>query len=470
MSLLHKVKNNINSISQVNTTPITIFDNINHIKTVKSTQEQQLLDQINYIKQHSNVPERPLNTTSQKNNSDILFNMNRRLNFIKTGEQQNIQISNAKPIIVSTAVELSNIPMQQYNSDKHISFVIDSIQLNKPLVLISEQKYLTCDPIKNIVSFSDKYLDDNSQKWIIEQPDPNQDVFYIKTTLNRGDFTCYLGSPNKDGNVYLYTSKTLYTQWVIRPTGNMSFDIKYIGERFDNTKLTLVIARYKEDIQWALPYNDIAIVYNKGEPNLTGFVNIVKIDNIGREGHTYLHHIIKNYSNLSDRVIFCQGNPFDHNETILYGLDNADKHMDVQPLGLVWLRRCNIPPQKVEDKYKTITDYGLNYMLIDIDGDCNTSEFFDKGIMDLNVNCRKDYNAPEFKNISILEGFLKRCNFVSEKPVDKIPFTYSGLFSVSKSKITKHGIKTYKDILIEMITNGINGYLLERLWMYIFQD
>jgi hypothetical protein len=41
---------------------------------------------------------------------------------------------------------------------------------------------------------------------------------------------------------------------------------------------------------------------------------------------------------------------------------------------------------------------------------------------------------------------------------------------LDKSKIKKYNVETYKDILIEMITNGANGYLLERVWMYIFQD
>jgi hypothetical protein len=47
---------------------------------------------------------------------------------------------------------------------------------------------------------------------------------------------------------------------------------------------------------------------------------VIKLPNLGREGGTYLYHIIKNYDNLSDYTIFTQANPVDH---IWY--DNAEK-------------------------------------------------------------------------------------------------------------------------------------------------
>lgn len=66
----------------------------------------------------------------------------------------------------------------------------------------------------------------------------------------------------------------------------------------------LVIARYKEDIAWANKFES-KIVYNKFEgENL--------LPNVGREAHTYLHHIITNYSDLDDISIFAQGNIIDH--------------------------------------------------------------------------------------------------------------------------------------------------------------
>ena len=78
---------------------------------------------------------------------------------------------------------------------------------------------------------------------------------------------------------------------------------------------TLVCARYNEDINWLLPLcNESIIIYNKGEDNLNIFPNekIIKLPNLGREGGTYIKHIIDNYDKLSDYTIFIQGNPVDH--------------------------------------------------------------------------------------------------------------------------------------------------------------
>jgi hypothetical protein len=71
----------------------------------------------------------------------------------------------------------------------------------------------------------------------------------------------------------------------------------------------IVVARYKEDIDWlyclGLPY----IIYNKGEDI---DVPCIKLPNIGREAHSYLYHIVANYENLSNYTLFLQGYPYDH--------------------------------------------------------------------------------------------------------------------------------------------------------------
>lgn len=78
---------------------------------------------------------------------------------------------------------------------------------------------------------------------------------------------------------------------------------------------SLVIARYNEDVSWAAKLSGLQNIYlyNKGkdlEPD-PHFIH-TRLENVGREGHTYLHYIISQYNNLSDYTIFCQGNPFDH--------------------------------------------------------------------------------------------------------------------------------------------------------------
>jgi hypothetical protein len=46
------------------------------------------------------------------------------------------------------------------------------------------------------------------------------------------------------------------------------------------------------------------------------------LNNVGREGHTYYKHIYDNYDNLTDYIIFLQGNPFDHSPNIISNLNN----------------------------------------------------------------------------------------------------------------------------------------------------
>ncbi len=75
--------------------------------------------------------------------------------------------------------------------------------------------------------------------------------------------------------------------------------------------MKVVIARYNEDISWANNINN-CLIYNKGNPITNTPHPCIQLNNVGREGHTYLYHIINNYDNLDDYTFFLQGNPFDH--------------------------------------------------------------------------------------------------------------------------------------------------------------
>jgi hypothetical protein len=78
-------------------------------------------------------------------------------------------------------------------------------------------------------------------------------------------------------------------------------------------KCDIVVAHYNESLEWIdkLPKNKIrkVFVYSKGEECSRTTENL---PNIGREAHTYLHHIITSYENLPEAVIFLQGDPLAH--------------------------------------------------------------------------------------------------------------------------------------------------------------
>jgi hypothetical protein len=80
-----------------------------------------------------------------------------------------------------------------------------------------------------------------------------------------------------------------------------------------------VIARYKEDIEWTKKITNAKIyIYDKGSGQLP---------NVGREAHTYIYHIVKNYENISDVTIFLQGDPFLHLNNNFPGFENISQSL-----------------------------------------------------------------------------------------------------------------------------------------------
>ena len=77
-----------------------------------------------------------------------------------------------------------------------------------------------------------------------------------------------------------------------------------------NSSYKVVVAKYKENIDWidCLDKTNV-IIYDKSD---TPIENSIPLKNIGREGETFLYHILQNYDNLPDYTLFVQGHPFDH--------------------------------------------------------------------------------------------------------------------------------------------------------------
>jgi hypothetical protein len=361
------------------------------------------------------------------------------------------------------------------NPNKNI-FIIDNYLINKPLEIKTlDGRFLSCDISKNVVDFYIENDNSNRQNWIIENDENDENVFYIKCVFDRADFTQYLGCPNVNNVVFLYTTKNKYTKWNIveQDAEYNKYSINYIGEKFNINEINIVVSRYNENIDWVIAYNDIITVYNKG-PNLNlnlNIKNIFNIDNIGREGHTYLYHIINNYNNLSLKTIFTQANPFVHNDTFLFGIDNYEKTLDVQPLGLHYVKDY-IPPYYICKKKTINTNYNLKYLVIEIDNNlkyCYPNNFYDYGLIGIINKYKK-----KFPNCySIVDNFLLRSNFPSTKSTNRIRFSFAALLSVAKKNIHKYNIEVYKNLMTELISNnnqgGENGYILERLWLYIFE-
>lgn len=80
----------------------------------------------------------------------------------------------------------------------------------------------------------------------------------------------------------------------------------------DSPTMEIAVAHYNEDLSWLNDFKDMCIVYSKGGPKNAPSFPYTPLENIGREGHTFFHHIIEHYHNLPDVTIFLQGHIEDH--------------------------------------------------------------------------------------------------------------------------------------------------------------
>lgn len=175
----------------------------------------------------------------------------------------------------------------------------------------------------------------------------------------------------------------------------------------------LVVARYNENIDWLNGIEFDYIVYNKGSdldmPN-------IKLPNIGREAHTYLHHIIHNYAFLDEFTVFCQGDPIYH---------------------------CKEFVNKVN-----------NYTLSD------NVEFLADWIVDETLE-----GHPWSVGLGVYETLLK---LKLPSNINGYHFAGGAQFIVPKSFILNKSIDWWKFCYEIFISNENSPWIFERLWPYIF--
>ena len=202
----------------------------------------------------------------------------------------------------------------------------------------------------------------------------------------------------------------------------------------------LIIARYNENLDWLRKYNDFKIiVYNKGNQLIdNSFYKIINLENKGRESHTWLYHIVKNYNFLNDINVFLQGKIDDLN--------------------------C-MAFQNPNDYLKKINKYGFAASRYGLLGPLH---------WDWNIKIDKDIRYKnQWENNEISRSSIGFRNF-SKKLFPNMPLfvatSYSGCFAVKKEIIQQHNLDFYKELLeiLSQNKNPIEGHYMERLWCYIF--
>ena len=202
----------------------------------------------------------------------------------------------------------------------------------------------------------------------------------------------------------------------------------------------LVIARYNENLHWLEEHKDFKIiVYNKGnELSKNKHYKIINLQNLGRESHTWLHHIVINFKNLNDITIFLQGNIYDLNCMAYLNPNDYIKNLD---------------------KYGfSVSRYGL---LGPLHWDWNVG-------LEKDIRYKEQWLNKEISRSNI--GFRKFAkNLFPEIPLF-VATSYGGCFAVKKETIYQHNISFYEELLstLSKSKNPIEGHYMERLWCYIF--
>jgi len=139
----------------------------------------------------------------------------------------------------------------------------------------------------------------------------------------------------------------------------------------------LVIARYAEDLAWVrnIPPQIRVTVYDKSGDNT--YPGACALPNVGREAHTYLHHIVQRYETLAPLTVFCQGKPFDHafdfRRTLRDLVQDPGRVADFRWLGHIidtddsHGRRLFVPWSKNEDGHELDVE-GFHRALLGIEG------------------------------------------------------------------------------------------------------
>ncbi len=216
-------------------------------------------------------------------------------------------------------------------------------------------------------------------------------------------------------NYTIINQKNHYLNWYI----------KFLNREM----VEIIVARYNEDLNWLYNYYHIVKVYDKG--NMYSNESI-KLDNIGREGHTFLYHIINNWDNLSGLIFFVQGNILDH---------------DIYPINFYLFTK--------------------NHLTINLS--CNRTNF--ENFWGHLIPNKSKYWNIQSSELTYNEWWDKYVQ--KPKPLkENFKWCPGGIFSVSRQLIYQNSKEYYQNLLSSLrnINNPEEGHYLERSWYYIFNQ
>lgn len=223
------------------------------------------------------------------------------------------------------------------------------------------------------------------------------------------------------------------------------------------TSKSLVLCRYNENVDWIsnLQEDDLQIfVYDKGDDLELQQSNLkkIKLDNVGREAHAYMHHIVENYDNLTDQIYFSQADPF----SPLTGEQDPYIPNYLEEL------KDQMSNQRIENGFKWIGRKADNGLQMDYGSHID------------NISGHPNPYRRSLNNI-YQSVFEKSFPFISN-------YYIGGFFFVEKNNIYRHTLDQYKK-LVDIVSypeqkefdgfwksNPFEAHLLEKMYGVIFGD
>ena len=203
---------------------------------------------------------------------------------------------------------------------------------------------------------------------------------------------------------------------------------------------SLIISRYNEDLNWLNEHKDFKIiVYNKGGKFLkNNFFYIKELENVGRESHTWLYHIVHNYNELNNINIFLQGR--------------------IDDLNCMAYSSPSLYLKNIHKYGYSASRYGILSPLhwkwnVGIENDFRYKDQWNKNEISKSDIGFRNFAKKMFPNIPLF-----------------VATSYGGCFAVKKETILQHNISFYQELLdvLAKHKNPIEGHYMERLWCYIF--
>jgi hypothetical protein len=185
---------------------------------------------------------------------------------------------------------------------------------------------------------------------------------------------------------------------------------------------------------------------------------IINLNNIGKEGHTYITHIINNYNNLYDYTIFIQGFPFDHSPNI-YSKINSYK-INFKDIHFEYLNNKILKCDFLGRAIKICDQESSNYLPI--------VSIYNK-LFKKKIKIETKQNNPfELKDSTLgpIFEFGPGAQFIASKKIIK---KRSIIFYKKILNIFNNHLIIYNRIKYNHI-NPIEGYVIERLWKYIMTE